>query len=261
MAIAKADLIEGMAKGMAVLESFDTERQRLNATLAAERSGLTRASARRHLLTLAHLGYLETDGSYFWLSAKVLRFSGSYLASAGLPRALQPTLNRLAVQAQESFSAVVLDADEVVIVARSGNDRNASATGGGRVIAYGLHMGARLPAHATSTGRVLLAAKTKSGFSQWMRGRHLHRMTPLTTVDAKSFRAIIQKVRQDDFCIASEEHELGVHALAVPLRNTKGVTVAALNVVTSHSRLSTQAMQRDLLPLMFDAARELRPFL
>lgn len=72
--IAKADLIEGMAKGMAVLESFDTQRQRLNATLAAERAGITRAAARRHLLTLAHLGYLETDGSYFWLAAKVLRF-------------------------------------------------------------------------------------------------------------------------------------------------------------------------------------------
>ncbi|MES2948212.1 MAG: helix-turn-helix domain-containing protein, partial [Pseudomonadota bacterium] len=123
MAIAKADFIEGMAKGMAVLESFDTERQRLNATLAAERAGITRAAARRHLLTLAHLGYLESDGSYFWLSAKVLRFSGSYLASSRLPRAIQPTLNRLAVQAQESFSAVVLDTDEVVIVARSGNDR------------------------------------------------------------------------------------------------------------------------------------------
>ena len=94
--IAKADLIEGMAKGLAVLESFDTERQRLNATLAAQRTGLTRAAARRHLLTLAHLGYLETDGSYFWLAPKVLRFSGSYLASARLPRVLQPTLNRLA---------------------------------------------------------------------------------------------------------------------------------------------------------------------
>ena len=118
--IAKSDLIEGMAKGMAVLESFDTERQRLNATLAAQRTGLTRAAARRHLLTLAHLGYLETDGSYFWLAPKVLRFSGSYLASARLPRVLQPTLNRLAAQTQQSFSAVVLDGDEVVIVARSG---------------------------------------------------------------------------------------------------------------------------------------------
>jgi len=119
MTIAKPDFIEGIAKGMAVLESFDTERQRLNATLAAERAGLTRAAARRHLLTLAHLGYLETDGSYFWMSPKVLRFSGSYLASSRLPRALQPTLNRLAAQTQESFSAVVLDGEEVVIVARS----------------------------------------------------------------------------------------------------------------------------------------------
>jgi len=76
MTIARADFIEGIAKGMAVLESFDTERQRLNATLAAERAGLTRAAARRHLLTLAHLGYLETDGSYIWIAPKVLRFSG-----------------------------------------------------------------------------------------------------------------------------------------------------------------------------------------
>lgn len=260
MAIAKADFIEGMAKGMAVLESFDTERQRLNATLAAERSGITRAAARRHLLTLAHLGYLETDGSYYWLSAKVLRFSGSYLASSRLPRAIQPTLNQLAVQAQESFSAVVLDADEVVIVARSGNDRN-NTSPSGRVIAYGMHMGARLPAHATSTGRVLLAAKTKTDFSTWMKGRMLPRLTPMTTTDPKAFRALIESVRKQDFCLSSEEHELGVHALSVPLRNSQGATVAALNVVASHNRLSPQAMQRDLLPLLFEAARELRPLL
>ncbi len=259
--IAKADLIEGMAKGMAVLESFDTERQRLNATLAAARAGITRAAARRHLLTLAHLGYLETDGSYFWLSAKVLRFSGSYLASARLPRALQPTLNHLAVQAQESFSAVVLDGDEVVIVARSGNDRNSASTTGSRVIAYGLHMGARLPAHATSTGRVLLAAKTRTAFSSWMKGRTLARMTPLTTTDSKAFRRLIDQVRKDDFCLSSEEHELGVHALAVPLRNSRGAAVAALNVVASHSRLSASSMQRDLLPLLLEAAHELRPLL
>ena len=160
--IARPDFIEGMAKGMAVLESFDTERQRLNATLAAQRAGLTRAAARRHLLTLAHLGYLETDGSYFWLAPKVLRFSGSYLASARLPRALQPTLDRLAARTGEAFSAVVLDGDQVVIIARSGPTR---------MLAYGLHLGARLPAHATSTGRVLLAAKPKAEFTAWLKGR------------------------------------------------------------------------------------------
>jgi len=261
MVIAKADLIEGMAKGMTVLESFDTEHQHLNATLTAERTGLTRAAARRHLLTLTHLGYLETDGSYYWLTSKVLRFSGSYLASARLPRTLQPTLNRLAVQAKESFPAVILDADEVVVIARCGNDRNPSSPGGGRVIAYGLHLGARLPAHVTSTGRVLLAAKTKKAFNEWMKGRDLARMTALTTVDVRAFRALIEKIRRDDYCLASEENELGVHAIAVPLRNSKGVTVAALNAVASHTRLSASAMQRDLLPLLIDAAHELRPLL
>lgn len=259
--IAKADLIEGMAKGMAVLESFDTQRQRLNATLAAERAGITRAAARRHLLTLTYLGYLETDGSYYWLAPKVLRFSGSYLASARLPRAVQPTLNRLAAQTQESFSASVLDGDEVVVIGRSGYEWKSGADGAVRVLAYGLHLGARLPAHATSTGRVLLAAKPKTALTQWLKGRTLARLTTRTIIDIKQFRAVIEQVRADDCCLAAEEHELGVHALAVPLRNMQGRTVAALNVVASPQRLSAQVMQRDLLPLLFDAARELRPLM
>lgn len=251
MTIAHADYIAGMAKGLAVLESFDTQRQRLNATLAAERAGLTRAAARRHLLTLVHLGYLETDGSWFWLAPKVLRFSGSYLASARLPRAVQPTLNRLAGITGESFSAVVLDGDQVVIVARSGAAQQA----------YGLHLGARLPAHATSTGRVLLAAKARGEFAAWMKGRDLTRLTGHTVTDAKAFRALIEQVRQQDFCAASEEHELGVHAVAVPLRDMDGRTVAALNVVTTRQRLEPRQLQKDILPLLHEAAREVRALL
>jgi IclR family transcriptional regulator, pca regulon regulatory protein len=266
-AIAKADLIEGMAKGMAVLESFDPQRQRLNATLAAERAGITRAAARRHLLTLAHLGYLETDGSYFWLAAKVLRFSGSYLATARLPRAVQPTLNRLAAQAQQSFSVAVLDGNEVVIIGRSGfewkrgpHEANTPA----RVTAYGLHLGARLPAHATSTGRVLLAAKSKSAFAAWLKDHAdeaLPRLTHHTTTDRRKFKALIEQVRHDDFALASEEHELGVHALAIAVRNAQGQTVGALNVVMSGAPLVGDALKRDLLPLLQDAARELRALL
>ena len=266
--IAKADMIEGMAKGMAVLESFDTQRQRLNATLAAERAGITRAAARRHLLTLTHLGYLETDGSYFWLAPKVLRFSGSYLATARLPRAIQPALNRLAAQTQESFSVAVLDGDEIVIIGRSGFEWKSPADGKSapaRVLAYGLHLGARLPAHATSTGRILLAAKTKSGFNAWLKTKtetgNLARLTLHTTTDPRKLRTLVDQVRIDDYCLASEEHELGVHALAVPLRDMQGQTVASLNVVSSPQRLRPEAMQRELLPLLLDAARELRSLL
>lgn len=256
MPIAKPDFIEGIAKGMAVLESFDTVRQRLNATLAAERAGLTRAAARRHLLTLAHLGYLETDGSYFWMSPKVLRFSGSYLASSRLPRALQPTLNRLAAQTGESFSAVVLDGEEVVIVARSGSYGAPT-----RVLAHGLHLGARLPAHATSTGRVLLAALSAAQLTQWLKGRTLPRLTPHTLTQARALRQQIAIARKDDFGFASEEHELGVQALAVPLRDMQGHTVAALNVVLSGARWQEDALRRDMLPLLFEAAREVRALL
>lgn len=266
--IAKVDMIEGLAKGMAVLESFDTQRQRLNATLAAERAGITRAAARRHLLTLTHLGYLETDGSYFWLAPKVLRFSGSYLATARLPRAIQPALNRLAAQTQESFSVAVLDGDEIVIIGRSGFEWKSSADGKtapARVLAYGLHLGARLPAHATSTGRILLAAKTKSDFNAWLKTKteigNLARLTLHTTTDPRKLRAVVDQVRVDDYCLASEEHELGVHALAVPLRDMQGRTVASLNVVSSPQRLRPEAMQRELLPLLLDAARELRSLL
>ena len=250
-----------MAKGMAVLESFDTERQRLNATLAAQRAGITRAAARRHLLTLAHLGYLETDGSFYWLSAKVLRFSGSYLASARLPRVLQPTLSRLAAQTGESFSAVVRDADQVVIVARNdynyqNNSNNINKYAG--YTPYGLHLGARLPIHATSTGRVLLAALNEAEFEAWAQDRLLPRLTALTCTDMSQFRGIIAHIKTADYAIASQEHELGVHALAVPVRNMQGSTVAALNVVTQPARLEPQELQRDLLPLLQDAARELR---
>ena len=251
MTIAHADYIAGMAKGLAVLESFDTQRQRLNATLAAERAGLTRAAARRHLLTLAHLGYLETDGSWFWLAPKVLRFSGSYLATARLPRAVQPTLNRLAGMTGESFSAVVLDGDHAVIVARSGSAQ----------LAYGLHLGARLPAHATSTGRVLLAAKGRAEFNAWMKGRELARLTGHTVADARAFRALVEQVRAQDFCAASEEHELGVHAVAVPLRDMEGRTVAALNVVTTRQRLDLRTLQKEYLPLLQGAADEVRALL
>ena len=265
--IASADFIAGMAKGMAVLESFDTERQRLNATLAAQRAGITRAAARRHLLTLAHLGYLETDGSFYWLSSKVLRLSGSYLASARLPRVLQPALSRLAAQTGESFSAVVRDADQVVIVARNdvqnshkNNYKNNSTIGNkyAGYTPYGLHLGARLPIYATSTGRVLLAALNDAEFEAWAQDRILPRLTAFTCTDLGKFRSLIAQIKIDDYAVAGQEHELGVHALAVPVRNMQGATVAALNVVTQPSRLEPQELQRELLPLLQDAARELR---
>jgi IclR family pca regulon transcriptional regulator len=255
--LAAADHIAGLSKGLAVLESFDTERQRLNATLAAQRAGITRAAARRHLLTLAHLGYLESDGRYFWLSPKVLRLSGSYLASARLPRLVQPALHRLSVQTGLPFSAAVLDGSEVVIVARSAPFHDA----GSQRLAHGLHLGSRLPAHATSTGRVLLAAMEEDALAAWLAARTLPRLTAHTVTQPAGLLPLLRQVRAQDFCIAVEEHELGVQAAAVPLRDAMGRTVAALNVVAAPQRVAAQALEGQLVPLLQEAARELREVL
>lgn len=255
--IATADLIVGMARGMAVLEIFDTQRQRLNATLVAEMTALSRAAARRHLLTLASLGYLETDGQFYWLTPKVLRFSGSYLASARLPCSVQPALNTLALQTGLSFSCVVLSGSEGVIVAHSA----IRIEGRRQPIAYGLRLGSRLPAHATSTGKVLLAALEKKALRQWLQLHPLTRLTHHTITERATFNKTIAQVQRDDYCLSSQEHELGIVALAIPLRSMPGQTLAALNVVVDARRVSPAQLQQEVLPLMQAQALELRQLL
>jgi IclR family pca regulon transcriptional regulator len=258
----KSDWIEGMARGMAVLESFDTERQRLNATLTAERTGLTRAAARRHLLTLANLGYLESDGQYFWLSAKVLGFAGSYLSGARLPRAVQPTLHQLSLATQLSCSVAVLQNDSVIIVARGiwqGSHTQTKASHS--VLAYGLHVGTRLPAHATSTGQVLLANLPNTELMAWLKSTPLSRLTTNTAIQASSLKQKLKAIAKQDYCVANQEHELGVDAIAVPLRNTSGKTVAALNLVRSSIDSNAQDLASLWLPLLQQTAQTLRPLI
>ena len=254
--IAHADFIAGLAKGLAVLESFDTERQRLNATQTAQRAGLTRAAARRHLLTLAHLGYLETDGQHFWLTPRVLRLSGAYLGSARLPRTVQPTLQRLSALTGLPCSAAVLDGHAMVIVARSNTPLAAVSR-----LADGLHLGSRLPAHATSTGRIMLASLEEAALQAWLNDQPLQRLTAYTITSAQQLLSVLYMVRQQDHAFAREEHEIGVQALAVPLRDVQGRTVAALNVVSSPATHTQEQLQAQALPLLQDAARELRSML
>ena len=113
----------------------------------------------------------------------------------------------------------------------------------------------------TRAGRVLLAALPEPELSAWLEGRVLARLTPYTVTDPGALRQILEQIRQQDCCIASEEHEIGVHAVAVPLRNLQGKTVGALNAVLTPARLARGAIQRELLPLLQDAARELRALL
>ena len=250
------DHIDGAVKAFAVLESFDFERQRLSASLTAERTGLTRAAARRHLLTLAHLGYLESDGSYYWLAPKVLKLAGSYLSSARLPRASQPTLNRLAQDSDQAFSVAVLDGIETVVVARSGEQRSAS-----RVMPMGIHLGARLPAFATSTGRMLMAGLAIDERSACIARIQPFALTPHTLTNLRAIKLQINRAASNGYCTVHQEHELNLQALAVPIRDAQGKTVAALNVVQTPLKQSPQAFEALYLPALLNASNVIRSLL
>jgi IclR family pca regulon transcriptional regulator len=142
------DLIAGLDKGLQVIESFDGERSRLTISEVAQRTGLTRAAARRYLITLVHLGYARQQDKVFWLTPKVLRLGQSYLHSARLPRIVQPLLYRLAYSLGEAASAGILEGDELVCVA---------AVSAGKLVSGTLQPGTRVPAWCTANGRVLLA--------------------------------------------------------------------------------------------------------
>jgi IclR family transcriptional regulator, pca regulon regulatory protein len=256
MDIAKKDFIESTAKSLAVLECFSAEKQRLNATQTAERAGLSRAAARRHLLTLQALGYLEGEEGSFWLAPRVLRLAGIYLSSARLPRAVQPTLNRLALDTGQAFSVAVLDGDEVVIVARSGEHRTNSS-----VMPYGVHLGARLPAFATSTGRVLLGEFNSVQCKGILAKQKLVALTPKTLVSKPSVLKAIADASKHGFSEVSEEHEFAVRALAVPLRDARGNAIAALNVVESSAKFHPETLAQRYLTLLLKASVEVRTLL
>ncbi|RKG37779.1 IclR family transcriptional regulator PcaU [Acinetobacter rongchengensis] len=247
------DFIAGISKGMAILECFGPEKHRLNVTMTAEKTGLTRAATRRHLLTLEYLGYLDFDGHYYYLTPKVLKFSGAYLSGSQLPKICQPLLNLLTTRTALIFSVMVLDGFEAITIARSASSQQTD-----RVNPYGLHLGNRLPAHATSAGKILLAHLNISEQIQWLEKYPLKRLTKFSCTDNATFLTILEGIKEQDWCYSSEEHELGVHALAVPIYGPKGNVVAALNIVSPTTRISKENLIEQILPLLQQTASELR---
>lgn len=250
------DFVAGISKGMAILDSFGTDRHRLNISMAAERTGMTRAAARRHLLTLEYLGYLESDGHYFYLTPKVLKFSGAYLGGAQLPKVSQSLLNLLTNQTSLIFSVMVLDGYEAITIARSAAHQQTD-----RVNPYGLHLGNRLPAHATSAGKILLAYIDDQEQYEWLNQYPLQRLTKYTHTNNEFFLELLHDIREKGWCYSCEEHELGVHALAVPIYDHKSKIIAALNIVSPTMRTTKEYLIQNILPLLQETARELRNIL
>ena len=200
------DFVQSFARGLAVIEAFDREHAAMTLSEVARRAGLTRAAARRLLLTLCELGYAETDGRLFSLRPRVLKLGFAYLHAQGIWDLAQPFLVELVERIHESCSIAVLDGRDIVYVARVPTRT--------RIMSINLGIGSRLPAHATSLGRVLLAALPEAGLDALLaEAAPLPAYTERTVTDPAELARRIAQVRRDGWCILDQELELGLRSI------------------------------------------------
>ncbi|SMP63656.1 IclR family transcriptional regulator domain-containing protein [Noviherbaspirillum suwonense] len=246
------EYVAGLEKGLSIIEAFGIVNRPLTLSEAAEITGHSRASARRSLLTLQRLGYVESDGKLFRLAPRVLRLGYAYVTSTPTAKIVQPALEAISERTRESSSVAVLDGTDVVFVARAATRRS---------LANGLGLGSRLPAYCAATGRILLAALPPASAEEaLLRSRRLP-LTPNTRTDMPALLGLLEDARRLGYAVSDEELELGVRSIAIPLMDRQGRTIAALSIVASVRRYTLEAMLETLLPQLQSARRMLAAML
>ncbi|GAA4358236.1 IclR family transcriptional regulator domain-containing protein [Angustibacter luteus] len=240
------DFVQSLERGLSVIRAFDAEHPALTLSEVARATDLTRAAARRFLLTLVDLGYVRTDGRLFSLRPRVLELGYAFLSSQTLPELAMPHMEVLVSQVHESCSVSVLDGDDVVYVARVPTKR---------IMTVAIAVGTRFPAYATSMGRVLLAAQPETWLDQYLTGLTMPALTARTVTDVDRLRTVLGRVRSQGYALVDQELEEGLRSLAVPVRDANGVVVAAMNLSAHVSRGSSDAFRRELLGPLREAAR------
>jgi IclR family pca regulon transcriptional regulator len=241
------DFVQSLERGLAVIRVFTRERPALTLSEVAAATGVTRAAARRFLITLMSLGYVRSDGRQFSLSPRVLELGYAYLSSLSLPDIAEPHLESLVAEVNESSSVSVLDGDDIVYVARVPTSR---------IMTVAISVGTRFPAYATSMGRVLLAGLPEDELATYLSKVVLHRLTARTVATTTALRAEIQRARTQGWALVDQELEEGLRSVAAPVRDRTGRTVAAVNVSVAAARASIESVRRVLVPpLVATAAR------
>jgi len=241
------DFIQSIERGFAVLLAFDEDRVNPNLAELAAATGLSRPAVRRILLTLQRLGYVRNEGSRWSLTPRVLSIGQHYSASHAMIELAQPHLLDLSVKTGESASLAVLDGRDAVYVGRVPVRR---------IMSINVSIGNRIPAYATSMGRVLLAWAPDVIVEEII-GGGLTALTRHTVTDVDVFRGVLRQVRSDGWSIVAEELEIGLLSVSAPVRDGTGEVVAALASSTSVGRSSVEAIRDDVVPLLVDAAERI----
>jgi IclR family pca regulon transcriptional regulator len=246
---AAPEFLEALARGLRVIEAFNRERRQLTLSDIARAVDLPRASVRRTLATLVQLGYAETDERLFRLTPRILSLASAYLSSNAISGILQPAVERLSADVNEACSAAVRDGDDVIMIAHATPKR---------VIDVNAQIGLRLPAIASSLGRVVLAALDDAALDDFLARVTPRKLTSATTLDKRALRKAVLKARADGFSYVDQEVEIGFRSISVPLRRLDGRVVASLNIGAQSERSSARTMLNVFLPKLRDAAEGLR---
>ena len=237
--------VQSLERGLAVIRAFDAQHPELTLSEVARLCDLTRAAARRFLLTLTDLGYVRTDGRLFSLTPRVLELGYAFLSSLTLPEVAEPHLERLVAEVRESSSVSVLDGDDVIYVARVPVSR---------IMTVSINVGTRFPAYAASMGRVLLAGLEDAELDQRLAELRFEPRTPHAIADADALRTELQRVRRQGYAVVDQELEEGLRSIAVPLRDRSGTVTAAVNLSTHAGRRTIASMRDELLPPLRETA-------
>ncbi|MDH1427223.1 helix-turn-helix domain-containing protein [Comamonas aquatica] len=239
--------VQSFARGLEVIRSFSADRPVQTLSEVAAQTGLTRAGARRILLTLQTLGYVEcADGKHFELTPRILDLGFAYLSSQPLWNLAMPAMETLSEAVQESCSAGVLDGLEVVYVVR---------VHAHKIMSTNLGVGSRLPAFWTSMGRVLLAGLPQPQLLALLANCPREPFTRYTLTEDADLLAAIEVVRQQGWALINQELEEGLISVAAPLHNAQGQCVGAINVSGQANRTNAQEMQARIVPHLLRAAQ------
>ncbi|MEN8651855.1 IclR family transcriptional regulator C-terminal domain-containing protein [Streptomyces sp. 21So2-11] len=240
--------LQSLARGLAVLAALGADRGNgMTLTEVAGATGLARATARRSLLTLEHLGYVgyaAADRRRFRLLPRVLELGCARLSGLGLAEIAQPHLAALAGLVHESASLAVLDGSDIHYVARVPTVR---------IMSVNITVGTRFPAYATSMGRVLLAGLAPG--SRPVLPDALPALTRHTVTSRAALGRIIERAAADEHALVDQELEEGLRSIAVPVRDGSGRVVAAVNVAEHAGHGTPEEMRAALLPALHETAR------
>jgi IclR family transcriptional regulator, pca regulon regulatory protein len=243
------DFVTALARGLAVLMVLSDKKRRMSIAQVSHRTGIPRAAVRRSLHTLSKMGFVAADDARrFYLRPRVLSFSHGYLSGSPLAVLAQPILDRLGEALHEACSLATLDGDEIVYLSRSTSSR---------IMSSALNAGRRLPAYCTSIGHVMLAHLPEHELDDYLARARFHPYTEYTPNSAAKLLPLLQAVRQSGFAFASQQMELRLCTLAVPVRDAGGHYVAGINVILQGRLIDRDDMAERFFRPLHDAAMEL----